>query len=163
MKGRHLFATVLAGLLFSVPAQAVIITLQAELNGANEVPGPGDPDGSGFATFTIDTIAQTISWAVTVENIDPVIAAHIHPGAAGEAGPPLIDFLGSLNGGPLASADLAQVIANPSAFYYNVHTDPFQAGAIRGQLEFVSRVAEPGTAGLLILGLIGVAWLRRRT
>lgn len=86
MKGRHLFATVLAGLLFSVPAQAVIITLQAELNGANEVP-PGDPDGTGFATFTIDTIAQTISWAATVENIDlPVIAAHIHPGAAGEVG-----------------------------------------------------------------------------
>jgi hypothetical protein len=162
MQRRHLFAAVLAGLLFCGPARAAIITLQAELTGANEVPGPGDPDGSGFATFTIDTIAQTISWAVTVENIDPVIAAHIHPGAVGVAGPPLIDFSGSLNGGPLASADLAQVIANPSAFYYNVHTDPFQPGAIRGQLEFVSSVAEPGTAGLLLLGLIGVASLRRR-
>ena len=70
-----------------------------------------------------------------------------------------------LTGGPLAvpSADLAVVIADPSAFYYNMHNDPFQGGAIRGQLEFVSRVAEPGSAGLLILGLIGVAWLRRRS
>ena len=163
MKGRHLFATVLAGLLFSVPVQATIITLQANLNGANEIP-PGDPDGTGFATFTIDTVASTISWVATVENIDlPVLAAHIHPGAAGEVGPPLIDFSAQLTGGPLVvpSADLAAVIANPSAFYYNVHNDPFQPGAVRGQLEFVSSVAEPGSAGLVILGLFGVAWLRR--
>ena len=161
MRARHLFATVLAGLLVSGPAPAAIITLQADLNGANEVPGPGDPDGSGFATFTIDDVAGTISWVVTVADIDPVIAAHIHPGVAGVAGAPLIDFSGQLIGGPLASADLAQVLADPSAFYYNVHTDPFQPGAIRGQLEFVSRVAEPGTAGLLLLGLIGIAGLRR--
>jgi len=44
-----------------------------------------------------------------------------------------------------------------------VHNEAFLNGAIRGQLEFVSRVVEPGSAGLLILGLIGVAWLRRRT
>ena len=163
MKARHVFATVLAGVLFSLPAQALIITLQANLNGANEVP-PADPDGTGFATFTIDTVASTISWAVTVENIDPVIAAHIHPGAAGAVGPPLIDFSAMLNGADLVvpSADLAAVIADPSAFYYNVHTDPFQGGAIRGQLEFVSSVAEPGSAGLLLLGLIGAAGLRRR-
>ena len=164
MKARHVFATVLAGVLFSLPAQATIITLQADLNGANEFPGPGDEDGTGFATFTIDTVASTISWAVTVENIDPVIAAHIHPGAAGAVGPPLIDFSAMLNGADLVvpSADLAAVIADPSAFYYNVHTDPFQGGAIRGQLEFVSSVAEPGSAGLLLLGLIGAAGLRRR-
>ena len=54
MKGRHVFATVLAGVLFSLPVQAVIITLQADLYGANEIP-PADPDGTGFATFTIDT------------------------------------------------------------------------------------------------------------
>jgi hypothetical protein len=164
MKGRHLFATVLAGLLFSVPAQAVIITLQADLNGANEVP-PADPDGTGSATFTIDTVASTISWVATADNIDlPVTAAHIHTGAAGVIGDPLIDFSAQLTGGPLnvPSADLAAVIADPSGFYYNIHNDLFPGGAIRGQLEFVSSVMEPGSAGLLILGLLGVAWLRRR-
>ena len=165
MKGRHVFATVLAGVLFSLPVQAVIITLQADLNGANEVP-PADPDGTGFATFTIDTVASTITWVATAENIDlPVTAAHIHTGAAGVIGAPLIDFSAMLTGGPLdvPSADLALVIADPSAFYYNIHNDLFQGGAIRGQLEFVSRVAEPGSLGLLLLGLIGVAWLRRRS
>jgi|SRR5688572_4005644 hypothetical protein len=164
MQGRQLFATVLAGLLFSLPAQATIITLQADLNGANEVP-PADPDGTGFATFTIDTDASTITWMATAENIDlPVLAAHIHTGAAGEVGPPLIDFSAMLIGGPIAvpSADLAALIADPSAFYYNVHNELFPDGAIRGQLERVISVAEPGSAGLLILGLLGVAWLRRR-
>jgi CHRD domain len=162
MQGRHLFAAVLAGLLFSAPVHAAIITLQAALNGANEVPGPGDPDGSGSATFTIDTIALTVVWEVTVADIDTVVAAHIHPGVAGVANPPLIDFSGQLTGGPLASADLAQVLANPGGFYYNVHTELFQDGALRGQLQRV-RLAESGSAALMLLGLIGVAWLRRHT
>ena len=84
----------------SLPVQATIITLQADLNGANEVP-PVDPDGTGFATFTIDTVASTITWVATAENIDlPVIAAHIHTGAAGVIGAPLIDFSAMLIGGP---------------------------------------------------------------
>ena len=162
MRIRQLLAAMLAGLLVCGPVQAAIITLEAVLTGGNEVPGPGDPDGTGHATFIIDTIALTITWDVIVQNIDPVIAAHIHPGLPGVAGPPLIDFSGQLSGGPLQSADLAQVIANPGAFYYNAHTDPFQPGAIRGQLRLV-RVPEPGGAGLVLLGLLGVAWLRRRT
>jgi MYXO-CTERM domain-containing protein len=159
---RHLLAAIFAGLLFCSPVHAAIITLEAALTGANEVPGPGDPDGSGHATFTIDTIALTVVWNVTVDGLDTVVAAHIHPGAEGVAGPPLIDLSSGLTGGPLQSGDLAQVIANPSAFYYNVHTDVFPAGAIRGQLRLV-QVPEAGGAGLMLLGLMAAAWLRRRT
>ena len=163
MKARHVFATVLAGVLFSLPAQALIITLEANLNGANEVP-PADPDGTGFATFTIDTVATTISWAVTAENIDPGDSRAYTHGRSGRDRCAAHRLLGDAQRRTLAvpSADLAVVIADPSAFYYNVHTDLFQGGAIRGQLEFVSSVAEPGTAGLLLLGLIGAAGLRRR-
>ena len=162
MRTRHLLAAIFTGLLFCSPVQAAIITLEAVLTGANEVPGPGDADGSGHATFTIDTIALTITWDVTVADLDTVVAAHIHPGPAGVAGPPLIDLSSGLTGGPLTSADLARVIADPSAFYYNVHTDAFLDGAIRGQLQLVRRVPEAGGAGLMLLGLMGVAWLRRR-
>lgn len=161
MHGRHLLAAALIGLLACGPIHAATIILQAELSGANEIPGPGDLDGSGFATVTIDTIALTVVWDITVAGIDAPIAAHIHSGTADVAGPVRVDFSGQLTGGPLADADLALVVSNPSAWYVNVHTDPFQAGAIRGQLH---RVSEPGTAGLLVLGLglIGAAWLRRR-
>src|SRR5262245_25092371 len=103
MRKRQLLAAIFTGLLICSPVQAAIITLEAVLTGANEVPGPGDPDGSGHATFTIDTIALTVIWDVTVANLDTVVAAHIHPGVAGVAGRPLIDFSGRLSGGPLQS------------------------------------------------------------
>jgi CHRD domain len=162
MRTRHLLAALFTGLLFCSPVQAAIITLEAVLTGANEVPGPGDPDGSGHATFTIDTIALTVVWDVTVADLDTVLAAHIHAGAPGEFNVPLIDLSSGLSGGPLQSDDLAQVIADPGAFYYNVHTDIFPNGAIRGQLRLV-QVPDAGGAGLMLLGLMGVAWLRRRT
>ena len=95
----------------------------------------------------------------------PVIAAHIHTGAAGVIGAPLIDFSAMLTGGPLVvpSADLAVVIADPSAFYYNVHTDPSRAA--QSAVSWNSSAASRSRAalGLLLLGLIGVAWLRRRS
>ncbi len=53
------------------------------------------------------------------------------------------------------------VASNPSGWYVNVHSVGFEGGAVRGQLHRV-RLPEPGTAGLLLLGLIGVAGLRRR-
>ncbi len=140
-KGRHLFATVLAGLLFAGPLQAAIIMLQAELNGANEIPsGVGDPDGSGFATFTIDTIACTMIWAVTVENIDfGDRGAHTHRRFSGQSATCASTSRGCSAAGPDRTDADAVLIANPSGFYYNVHTGPFQGGAIRGQLEFVAR------------------------
>ena len=160
MQGRHLFAAVLAGFLFCGPAQAAMIVLQAELAGANEIPA-ADPDGSGLATVTIDTIALTVVWEITVANIDDVVAAHIHIGDATTNGEVRIDFSGQLVGGPITDEDAVLVASNPSGWYVNVHTGPFPGGAIRGQLHRVS-LAEPGTAGLLLLGLIGAAGLRRR-
>jgi hypothetical protein len=162
MQGRHLFAAVVAGLLFAGPVPAATIVLQAELSGANEIPsGVGDPDGSGFATVTIDTIAMTVIWEITVDSIDDVVAAHIHIGDSTVNGDVRIDFSGQLSGGPITDADAVLVASNPSGWYVNVHTGPFEGGAIRGQLHHV-RVSEAGSAGLMLLGLIGVAWLRRR-
>jgi MYXO-CTERM domain-containing protein len=159
MHGRHLLAAALIGLLASGSVQAATITLQAQLSGANEIP-PADPDGSGLATVTIDTIALTVMWEIDVANIDDVVAAHIHFGDSTVNGPILVDFSGALVGGPITDSDAAAIAANPSHWYVNVHTGTFPGGAIRGQLH---RVAEPATAGLLLLGLLGIAGIRRRT
>jgi hypothetical protein len=41
----------------------------AELTGSEVVPGPGDPDGAGTATITIDRRAQTLCAVIHHENV----------------------------------------------------------------------------------------------
>ena len=52
---RRGFAWCLAlGLLASSPAAAATIIYSVSMDGAQEVPGPGDPDGTASGTLTID-------------------------------------------------------------------------------------------------------------
>jgi len=50
------------------------------LSGAAEVPGPGDTDGSGMATITLNPEQREVCFELTVSNIAPAAAAHIHEG-----------------------------------------------------------------------------------
>jgi CHRD domain-containing protein len=121
--------------------------LVAELSGAEEVPGPGDEDGTGRAKVTLgeDEACFKIRW----EDIGAPTAAHIHEGEEGVAGPivvplfvgtsPLPDTITKVAG--CAPADPAVIDAiedDPGAYYVNVHNADFPGGAIRGQLEFES-------------------------
>ena len=113
--------------------------LTADLLGANEVPGPGDPDGSGTAVVSVNPSALRLCYELTAEGIAPAKAAHIHEGPSGEAGPvvvtlaPLAD--GSSSGCMVEDETLLKDIKkNPAEFYVNVHNSEFTAGAIRGQL-----------------------------
>jgi len=113
--------------------------LDAMMSGAEEVPGPGDEDGSGTAEFRVNPGQNRVCYTLTVDDIEPATAAHIHTGAAGEAGPPVV-FLTAPSGGNSSgcadvSRDLARdIIRNPEAYYVNVHNDDFPDGAVRGQL-----------------------------
>ena len=112
--------------------------LIATLNGHNEVndqgqPDQGDSDGTGTACVSLRT--GEVCWDISVENIGAVTAAHIHQGAAGTNGPPVVDFVGQLSGcKPVAQSQIDAIANNPSGFYVNVHTDQHIGGAIRGQL-----------------------------
>lgn len=113
--------------------------LAASLSGDQEVPGPGDADGSGFASLTLNQGQGLICYELTVENIDPARAAHIHIGAAGVAGPIVVHLAaptsGSSSGCAAADKDLIKAIRqNPENYYVNVHNAAFPAGAVRGQL-----------------------------
>jgi hypothetical protein len=114
----------------------------AQLSGANEVPTAGDPDGTGGSTVSIAVLSDTeaeVCWDLAYSGIDAPTAAHIHRGAAGVAGPVVVDFgapgATSHAGCADVTAGLAdEIVAGPAGFYVNVHNGAFPGGALRGQL-----------------------------
>jgi len=114
--------------------------LRASLTGLQEVPGPGDPDGSGTAIVRANPADAQVCWTLNVREIDTVTAAHIHRAAAGAAGPPVLtlttpDSNGRSEGCAAVEQAVAHDIANrPFDYYVNVHTAALPQGAVRGQL-----------------------------
>ncbi len=111
------------------------------LTGAEEAPGPGDPDGIGFAVLRLNPGTEQVCFSITVENITlPATGAHIHEAPAGSPGPIVVsltapDENGSSSG--CVSADreeILEIIRHPEDYYVNVHSSEFPAGAVRAQL-----------------------------
>ena len=112
----------------------------ASLTGAAEVPGPGDLDGTGTARITVNVGQSTVCYEITVANIAPATAAHIHEAVAGAAGPVVISLnaptSGRSSGCASVDRELAKEIAkDPTEYYVNVHNAAFLGGAVRGQLK----------------------------
>jgi 5'-nucleotidase len=114
----------------------------APMAGDWEVPGPGDPDGTGSATITLNEGRGRVCWEISVAGITlPATAAHIHPGAVGQAAGPIVTLgapgADGTSSGCRSGVDralVADIEDNPENYYVNVHTTDFGAGAIRGQL-----------------------------
>lgn len=108
------------------------------LTGAAEVPGPGDPDGLGFAFVRWNADNGLICYNVLVRRIAPATAAHIHVGDEKTAGPvvqPLEAPTDGYSAGCVDNDALAAALdANPDDYYVNVHNAEYPAGAVRGQL-----------------------------
>lgn len=113
--------------------------LSADLSGANEVPGPGDPDGSGTAVISVKPSKERLCFELSAANIAPATAAHVHEGPAGVAGPVVVTLTPPTSGfsSGCVTVDktlLKDIKKNPDEYYVNVHNAEFPAGAIRGQL-----------------------------
>ena len=111
----------------------------ATLTGAAEIPGPGDPDGSGSAALRLNPGQEEICYELTVSNIAPATAAHIHIGAVTVAGPVVVPLAPPTGGSSSACASVDRalvldILRNPDEYYVNVHNAAFPAGAVRGQL-----------------------------
>lgn len=109
------------------------------LTGAAEVPGPGDPDGSGTARITLNHGQQRVCFEISLMDVENVTMAHIHEAPAGQSGPPRItlfsgglDEEGCVEG--VSRSLIKDIIQNPEDYYVNVHSVAFPAGAVRGQL-----------------------------
>ncbi len=102
----------------------------------------GDPDGVGDALITINLGQREVCWELSASNILlPGTAAHIHRAPAGVRGG-IVVFLSAPNASGSSAgcatnqdpAVLQEILADPAAFYVNVHTSDYPAGAVRGQL-----------------------------
>ena len=112
------------------------------LTGAEEVPAPGDLDGSGTASLTLNEGQGEVCFEISVSNITlPASGAHIHEAPAGVAGG-IVVFLTAPDASGFSSGcatgvnrDLIKAIRqNPAGYYVNVHNSDFPGGAVRGQL-----------------------------
>src|SRR5262245_22632481 len=111
------------------------------LIGAAERPGPGDPDGAGTATVTLNYGQGTVCWEINVSGITlPATAAHIHEAPVTDPGPVVVplsgpDASGSSSGCNIVDREeIKEIIQHPEEYYVNVHNADFPAGALRGQL-----------------------------
>jgi CHRD domain len=126
----------------------------AKMTGSEEVP-PKNTKATGTAEFNLSPDGKTLSFKVTVNNINSVTMAHIHSGKKGVNGPIVVTLFysapptGPINGvlsqakatatnleGPLKGkqiSDLVNLIKNGQT-YANVHTTQNPKGEIRGQI-----------------------------
>ena len=149
-----------------VPAQAAFagggpVTIgPIGMFGAQEVPGPGDPNGEGEATFSLDAARGRACFDLQWSKIRRPTAAHIHRGQAGVAGPVRVELFSTVEDCPprlivsmgafVVSTVICckRIIDHPERFYVNVHNRRYPDGAIRGELaEDPRRAATAPTAG----------------
>jgi hypothetical protein len=150
LKRFHLFAgaTALAFALAAVGgaaarSQANTLHVAAAMVAANETPTPKGDVGSARGTFTATLTKSTsggaeLSWRLEFSNLSGnAIAAHIHVGAAGAAGPVRVPLCAPCSSGVTGTAtitaDVLDAILNGRA-YVNVHTPTNPAGEIRDQV-----------------------------
>jgi hypothetical protein len=138
-----LLASVAAAPAAAASANATRVYL-IEMDGAQEAPGPGDPDASGEAIVIVNPNNDTVCFLMRWRDIDgTVTASHIHNGPAGVPAGVVVplfvsasfDGTGQARGCVTDNGWADAINANPSGFYVNVHSTEFPPGAIRGQLD----------------------------
>jgi CHRD domain len=113
-----------------------------DMVGAVDVP-PGDPDGSGEASFKLNKTKKKVCFNISFQGIDNPTDGHIHKGDPGVAGAIVVPLFTGTPGLPSPISDcvkarkrvIKQIIKRPGDFYVNIHNDAFPGGALRDQLQ----------------------------
>ena len=116
---------------------ALAADLKVDLTGAQETP-PVTTSASGTGTITVAG-DKSISGTIKTKSIEGTMA-HIHVGAPGKSGPPIITLTKDADGAwkvPAGSKLTDEQYASFKAgdLYVNVHSAMHQPGEIRGQIK----------------------------
>ena len=134
-----LAAAGIASLAFAVtPAFADQIKYTAALTAADETP-PTASTGAGTVDATYDSDTKTLTWTIEYKALSgPVTAAHFHgPAKAGEKADPVVPIKAPYDSPISGSATLTDeqyTDLSKQLWYFNVHTDKYPDGEIRGQV-----------------------------
>ncbi len=126
-----------AGVLVAAGGFAVAAELKVTLTGAEETP-PVATSATGTGSIAI-AADKTVRGTIKTTGIDGTVA-HIHVGAPGQSGPPIITLEKGADGVwsvPAGSKLTDEQYASFKAgqLYVNVHSAEHKAGEIRGQLK----------------------------
>jgi hypothetical protein len=134
----HSIRTLLAAsVLVAAGGFAVAATLKVTLTGAEETP-PVATSATGTGSISI-AADKTVRGTIKTTGIEGTVA-HIHVGAPGQSGPPIITLEKGADGTwsvPAGSKLTDEQYASFKAgeLYVNVHSAEHKAGEIRGQLK----------------------------
>ena len=118
------------------------VTLKTSLRAAQERPKPKGNVRRARGAFTVTITKQGSSavlvWRLTFSRLTgKAVAAHIHNGARGKAGPVIVPLCAPCKSGASGRATVGASVLNAleaGRGYVNVHTKKNPAGEIRGQL-----------------------------
>ena len=95
-----------------------------------------DPDEVA-GTAEIKITGRQVCWEIKVARVQTIVAAHIHKGRPGTAGPVVVPFgkvFKAKGCTTTTAASAAAIQKTPAAYYVNVHNAKYPGGALRGQL-----------------------------
>ncbi len=122
-------------------------SFNAKLTAAQEVPKTTGTKATAAGNFSATTkekgSTRTLRWTLTFRNLTgKVVAAHVHSGKKGVAGPVLVPLCGPCRNGQTGTVKLtkaADELMESGGTYVNVHTAKNAAGEIRGQVRLVGK------------------------
>ncbi|MBA3349241.1 MAG: CHRD domain-containing protein [Actinobacteria bacterium] len=132
--------------LSAVDASAAVGHRMARLTGEKEAPGPGDPNGAGRASITLNGKARKVCYRLSFHRIGGPVAAHIHEAPRGEPGDVVVELFTAAKPLPgnftavkgcvrgVGRGLIHDIKEHPGRYYVNIHNVRYPDGALRGQL-----------------------------
>jgi hypothetical protein len=144
----------LAAVGASGAGQATSIRLASTLDAAQEVPPPegnvAGARGTFAATARASATGATLEWNLNfAELTGAAVAAHIHTGQRGQAGPVVVPLCGPCQSPASGTANVAAPVLDAlenGGAYVNVHTARNAPGEIRGQVGITANARATLTA-----------------